>query len=186
MRILTLIAVLTLGLVACGGAEPDTGARESSPARTGSELTSRCVNEQVGYRVRYPDGWFTNDGDVLPACSVFHDERIELEQGTEIPFTMSVSMTASNVAFAEASDEQDRAIDVSSREETTVDGRDAVSITGEGTGQALVPDGMAVYRYTIDLPDGTLIARTYEAGDDAFERKRQTLDRMMDSLEFGT
>lgn len=140
-------------------------------------------------RIRYPADWFTNEGDVVPACAVFHDERVELEPGTEIPFTISVSISASDAPFDEitAEDQERPELDISNREETTVDGHDAVVLTGEGTGAALLPDGMLIYRYTIDLEDGVLIASTYGVGDpDEFRQEQRILDQMMASLEFTT
>ena len=193
MRILSMLVAVVFGLTACGTpaedfVEPGEGTPQASP--TGAiELSQRCVNEELGFAISYPAGWQTNDGDVVSRCTVFHDESFALEEGTEIPFTMMVAIEHADVPFQEIVDpEQDRpAIEIDDHRETTVAGRDAVVISGEGTGAASLPNGMPVYRYAVDVQDGTFIAATYGVGNlDEFERKRTILDQMMASLEFTT
>lgn len=70
-----------------------------------------------------------------------------------------------------------------SRERTTIDGRDAVRMESETTGDGLHPPGIRSYEYFVDLGGSTVIAVTYDAGNLPFEHKRRVLDAMMSTFD---
>ncbi|MBW3577426.1 MAG: hypothetical protein KY462_06755 [Actinobacteria bacterium] len=193
-RFVLVLAVIMLAVTACQRAPEEEPVSPTSPAETVTTpaspvatgpmaRTASCENADAAYRIDYPADWETNTGDVLAECSLFDPEPIDIEPGTQIGFDVAIAIRAENVSFERVA-EEDMAVDETSREETTVAGRQAVRVEGEGTGQALVPDGMRVYRYAVDLDGATLIAVTYDAGELDFETKRQVLDEMVASLQF--
>ncbi len=193
-RFVLLLAVIMLAVTACQRAPEEEPATPTSPAETVTTpttpaatgpmaRTATCENPEASYRIDYPADWETNTGDVVAECSLFDPAPIEIEPGTEIGFEIAIAVRVDNVPFERVT-EEDTAVEVTSREKTTVAGRQAVRIEGDGTGQASVPEGMGVYRYAVDVDGATLIAATYDAGELAFETKKQVLDEMMASLEF--
>lgn len=193
-RFVLFLAALLLAVTACQRAPEEEAVAPTSPAETVTspatpaatglmDETATCENPEASYRIEYPVDWEANTGDALPECSLFDPDPIEVEPGTQIPFDIAIAIRLENVPFERVT-EEDMAVEETSREETTVAGRRAVRIAGEGTGQALVPEGMRVYRYAVDLDGATLIAATYDAGELDIDTKRQVLDEMMASLEF--
>lgn len=162
---------------------PRSGFTEEATLTIGTGGEQTCLHREGGFRVSYPAGWHANPGDVMPECSVFDPNPVRLEEGTEIPFSMAVSLRIENVPFQRAAS-VGREARVLSREETTVDGRRAVRLETRSTGAAIQPEGMLSYRYVVDLNERTLIATTYDAGSLGYARKKQVLDRMMNSLNF--
>lgn len=71
-----------------------------------------------------------------------------------------------------------------SRESATVDGRPAMRIESETTGEGLYDAGIRSYQYFVDLGDATMVASTYDVGTLSFDRKRRILDAMMETLAF--
>lgn len=188
MKTATLIAAAALIATACGAPSAERTARSPDPAEgaPAENLNERCAEPEIRYEVRYPEGWETNPGDVLPTCRVFDPGEIRLEEGTEIPFGYAISTFAEDRPYEEIVEAigEGPGLEVRSTEETTVDGRTALQVEAVGTGEALLPDGMARYGYLVDLDERTLLATTYDAGDLDLETKRNVLDAMMDGLEW--
>lgn len=153
---------------------------------TGTEevaLAQQCSNPDVGYTVSYPEGWQTNSGEVITECRLFDPNEIQLEEGTEIPFDISVNIDRAEVTMDQAT-EFERGYEVLEQQETTVAGRNAVTVLREATEDApMLEPGTRVYSYFVELDEGTLIASTYSVGDMDFERERDILDQMMETLE---
>lgn len=182
-----LLGVLALLIAACpedGPAiveDPDDAAVEDE---TGVGLDTSCTNDAVGYTVEHPGDWVVNEGDGLPACSAFDPESVDIPDATEIPFEIAVVIREARIGIGTAAD-IDGAEELS-REETTVDGRDAVIVEAEGTGDFFFPEGLTFTRYHVDLGHTTLIGVTFDV-DDAdltYEERRDVLAAMMASLEF--
>ena len=172
---------------------PSDDVTPSPTATPGDEpsLAASCTNSELGVTIAYPDGWSTNDGDVLPACSVFDPEPFELEENTEIPLELAVVVQGSDRQFATYADAGDQP---GSRElerrEATVDGHDAVAMLLEATEDApLLEPGTRLYRWVIDTgvdemtAVSTLLLVSYDRGEPAFDQKRRTLDAMVEQLE---
>lgn len=171
-----------------------TATPEESPSPEASPtpaLGASCTNSELGVTVAYPEEWRTNDGDVLPSCSLFDPDPIDLEPATEIPPDLAVTLQGSDRQFATHADATDepgtREIE---RRETTVDGRDAVAMLLEATEDApLLEPGTRLYRWVIDLGVdemtvvSTLLVVTYDQGEPAFDEKRRVLDAMVRSLD---
>lgn len=168
-----------------GGAAPDDGttANGGEAADPAMEQTSECVNPTKGYAVLYPADWQVNTSDVVGPCTLFDPEPIEVPRGSEIPIDIAVMIDVEPVPIATLSGDV-RGRRNLSRERTTVDGREAVRIEGESTGEGLYDRGQRSYQYFVDLGDSTMVAATYDAGSVPFERKRRILDAMMEMFDF--
>ena len=151
-------------------------AREAVPA-----LSQRCTNPQTGVSIAYPEGWFTNSGDVMPSCSVFDARPIALPRESEIPFDIAVTVVVDRKTFngTVTSSQFERVL---AAEEMTIAGRRAVRIQSEATGEGLADRGTRSLRYEIDLGSGrTLVATTYDAGGN-LEEKKEILSRMVQTI----
>lgn len=190
-----LAVVLGLLAAACGGADdasapvaasttnPD--AADTAEDEPGDQNpTEECRNPELGYTVSHPADWHTNPGDVLEPCRVFDPEPIALEEGTEIPFSLAVSVSVAQPPVEQMREllRDDRGLEVRSIEETEVDGRTALRVDAVGTGAALLPEGMRRLAYLVDGGERTLVFATYEAGDLAFETKRDALEAIVESI----
>lgn len=203
MRRRTLAAaLLTLTLVACSG--PEDSAVEDMPltspptdadtagddaggeASDGEAAWTSCTNSEAGYRVEYPGNWYANDEGRLDACQVFDPEPLDLpEQPQELSLGYAVLIRMEPIAFEDAA-RADLGAEVVEREEIEVDGRRAVRQERLGTGDALIPEDVAVTQYAVDVDGQTLLATSYDVGDPAYERKVEVLDEMMARMTFGS
>lgn len=147
------------------------------------ERTSECVNREAGYVLRYPADWHVNGGEILGPCSLFDPEQIEIPRGSEVPVESALMIGLEPVPFTTLTGEVLGRRDLS-RERTTVDGREAMRIEGETTGDGLYDRGIRSYQYFVDLGDTTMVATTYGVGSLPLDRKRRVLDAMMETLAF--
>ena len=147
-------------------------------------LAISCVNPDDGYQVGYPVDWHTNSANGLPPCSVFDPDPIDLEPGTEVPFSIAVVIRVEDVAFEVVSNPDPQHDRVIQRDgPLVIAGRNAVLLETEATGEdGLRPEGLLSYRYVVDLNGRSLVAVTYDAGDNPYDHKKQVLDRMIDTL----
>lgn len=197
-RLLVAVAAVALFGAACDGGVPETvttpvTGEEPSPTETspGPAITptgplafdqsEECVGPT--WSVEFPFGWQTNEGQVLPPCSVFHAEEFELEEGTQIPFDLAVTILEEQVDFETATSGQGGGIEIRSQEQMTVASRDAVLLDAVGTGETLIPEGVEFRQYIVDLDGAVLLASTYSEGELDFEEKKAILDQMMQTLE---
>lgn len=181
----TTLGLVALGVVACG---PPEVAETPVPASNDSTdpamaLTDACVNRVEGYAVEYPAGWQVNTAGVLGPCALFDPDPIYLTPDSEVSVGIAVS-----IGF-EAGPLTDLTGDVLgrrvlSRTPASVDGRDALRIEAESTGEGLLDRGVRSYHYFVDLGDSTMVAGTYDTGGLPFERKRRILDGMMGTFDF--
>jgi hypothetical protein len=185
-----LRSAVVLIVAACAGessdpprglAQADTG--RSATAGSVMERSVECVNRAHGYAVRYPADWHVNTGELVAPCSLFDPDPIEVPRDSEIPVSIAVMIGIEPVPLATLTG------DVLGRRELTrqplmVQGREAMRIDGESTGEGLYDRGIHSYEYFVALGDSTLTAATYEVGSLPLERKRLILDAMMETLEF--
>jgi hypothetical protein len=188
---LVMLVVIT---VACGrDDEPRSAALppaqvESTPLAVAPDtvlgLHQECVNRAEGYAVAYPEGWHTNAPNGPAPCSVFHPAPFRIPVDSEMPVDLAVTIGFEAVSYAELTGEMLGRREIS-REATRVDGREALSMVSESTGEGLHEPGLRAYQFFVDLGDTTMIATTYDAGaEPAFERRRRILDAMMASFDF--
>lgn len=162
---------------------PTTG---SPTATAAGPMASTQSCEADRFTVSYPEGWQTNDPEVVDqACRVFHPTEIELEPGTELGFQWAAALRVENVAFDRANPTDARGYTLLDQRETTAAGQPAVVVEQRATEEApLVPSGTRVYRWTVELDaDSVLVASTYDAGEVDYELEKQVLDAMMATLE---
>ena len=182
LRAAVAAAVLLTG---CGGGEADPDDRAAATSSTtstttGLELTQMC--EAVRYRVRYPAGWSTNSGDVVPRCRFFDPEPFTVPRATEV-LDLAVILDVEAAPFpplVEAAGGADE--DVLDRRDLTIDGHRAVRVEARATGDGLVPAGIPSLRYLVDLDGSTLVATTFGLAGLDHQRNRDVLDAMVATL----
>jgi hypothetical protein len=156
--------------------------RADVPAAAGpAALSQRCTNERYGFTVAYPAGWHTNTGEVIPACSAFDPEPVQVPAQSEMPFDIAAVFSVQEMPFDRAGDPQFER--VLSSERVTVAGRSAVRAEVESTGEGLADRGLRTLRYTIDLGGGRSLVATTNRTDASYDANREILARMVESLE---
>ncbi len=120
----------------------------------------------------------------MDECSLLDPEPITVPPATEIPLDIAVSIRLEPVPYETVAGDV-RARRELSRQETTVNGREAVQIESEATGEALHPEGVRSYQYFVNLGDTTMIASTYDGGTFPYDRKRRVLDAMLATFDLG-
>lgn len=184
--LLALAAATMLGLAACGPVEGQHAPEQPSTVRNGNLAVQRCSNPRAGYAIAYPEGWQTNLGEVIARCRLFGPQLGEVEAGTEVPLSVPIFLQATNRPFPAQSPPNDPGLEIISSQRTQVNGHRALILRGQGTGEGLIPQGMATYQYLVDIDGSTLIAATYGAGDLAFSDKMAVLDQMMTTFDVPT
>jgi hypothetical protein len=154
--------------------EPETGFQVAPHTEADSLFLDRdeCEDVDAGFRVQYPDAWWTNTptGDT-DGCTWYAPTSFEVDDPEEVPngVVISIEIVPEDVYSDESSPSR-------------VDG-----IIGETQAAARVDDGDE-YVYLVQLgPPGqgpTLVARTAaEMGGD-YELNKAVLDRIMATMEF--
>lgn len=113
---------------------------------------TRCYNPD-GFSVSYPSDWFTNAGDVVPACSQFSPEQFQVPQTDDRVAPITAFVDA--VEFFRAAPPQAETATELSRAATVIDGRQAVRVEQESTEQGIFGPGVLQTRYIVDLAIGT-------------------------------
>jgi hypothetical protein len=164
------------------GADAAPAAGDGPPAAGHDPAWQECSNESGGFIASYPTGWETNDGAVMPACSLFDPEPFTVPYATEVPEDIAVVIHVDDVNFHDVVD-SGFGIRIESREETRVAGHLAVRQLIEHTGDGLHDRGLQSWQYIVDwAPGRTLFAVSHSAGEPAFAEKRRVLDAMMERL----
>lgn len=174
----SLILLLTLSMLPGCGSPNETEQRAQA-----SGLTQRCTNPEHDFSVSYPAGWHTNDGDVIAPCTAFDPEPVEVPPQSEIPFEISIVFTVEEVPFGELTRPSEFE-EILFSDRLTGGKREAMLVEAESTGEGLAPPGMRTLRYAIDLGDGrTLVATTHNSNEAEYERDKEILKQMVQSLE---
>lgn len=180
------VGLAAVALAGCGadGDDQAGGGAGSSTTTGASPAWIPCANEVEGYTVDQPAGWRTNPGDVVPRCSLFDPDPIDVPEGTELPITIAVSVDAENVE-ASAITRDDRGSDIEARQEEQIAGRAATRLELVATGDGLHRSGLRSTVWVVARSaDTSLVFRTYDAGRPGYAEKQQVLDRMARSLRF--
>jgi hypothetical protein len=182
--------VLTLAgaLAACGQsgdrATPSPSLPPETPPKTTLQETATCVAPERGYRLQFPQSWYTNDAGIAEPCRFFHPEPFTVAPGTEAT-GLAVSVRVNPMALADVapSPESSGPVEVLGRRTATIDGRPAVRAETRATANGLVPRGTRAVSWFVDAGDGTLVATTSEAASaGGYESNVQVLDAMIHSL----
>lgn len=153
-----------------------TSAPSEGPA---VELTESCESPD-GFTIAHPGDWAA-----VSDCGQFGPEPVDEPEPATDERTGVVSAFIDPVPFEQVAEptEGDR-----DRREETVDGREAVRVEGQVTGEGLYPEGTEYVRWLVDVTDGgapaTLFVDAYDLGYDIeFDRAVRVLDAMAGSLE---
>lgn len=129
----------------------------------------------------YPQSWRTNDGKVIPACSLFDPSPIVVPEQSELPFEIAVVIGIDDTPF-DRNPKSSQWEKVLSVETLKVAGKDALRMEVEATGEGLAERGMRTLRYVVDLGNGrTLSAATHNANS-SYEEHKAVLARMMTTI----
>lgn len=185
---LLLVLVLTLGVAACERQEPQEAppaapTEEHAAIDPAMEQTSECINRVEGFADEYPADWHVNTDQVFGPCMLFDPESVEVPPASELPLEIAIRIGFEPVPFARLTGEVLGRRELT-RERTTVDGREALRMESETTGEGLHDRGIRMYQYYVDLGDTTLVAATHAVGGLSFERKRRILEAMMATFDF--
>lgn len=159
-----------------------------SPTETGggddpNRLGERCTNPEHGFSVSYPAGWHTNSGDVIAPCTAFDPDPVEIPPQSEMPFEISIVFDVEEVPLGEVTRPSEFE-DILFSERLTGGSRDVMLVETESTGQGLAPPGMRSLRFAIDMGDDrTLVATTHDSNEAEYERDKEILRRMVNSLD---
>lgn len=191
----TTSAALAILAAACGGAGTPTGSPTTAggPSSTGGRQPTSlpggelapCQNPE-GFTVSAPVAWATNRGQVVPACSYFDPDPFEVPDATDQrPAAISFNIDAVPFDRAAAAVDDPGA----DRAETVLDGRRAVRLSYEASGDGLRRAGTPVTSYLVDLGErdgrpATLIASTIGTGTFDYPRNVIVLDRMARTITF--
>lgn len=114
---------------------------------------------------------------------MFDPEPFTVEEGTDERFA-AITIHVERVGYSRIVDSIDPAT-VRSRSDIEIDGRDAVRIERTSSDDVIIPPGTDITSYFIDLgdSDGTLVADTLDLSSIDYERARDVLDQMVDTIE---
>ena len=156
----------------------------ASPQRVLGDA-QECENEELGYRVEYPEDWWANEDIAggspgvadIEECTYFAREEVAIEPATQIPAEVAIWFSS------QRSDTPESQGEVISREETTVDAHDAVVVEYEPPVGGFSPEGTVIYQYLIDTDEGRLAVITDAFGHPDYEQNKEILDAMVETLE---
>jgi hypothetical protein len=154
-----------------------------------------CTNPEAGYRVAYPEAWYSNaamenplnpDGEGIAACWLFAPTDFVVGYGTEIPWEAAVIIRRFELGAGVEWDYEAGSARELSSSEATVAGLPARFQELEVTERDhLFAPGDRIAQYVIAVADGSyLVAQTtYYFGPDSYEESKALLSQMMQTLE---
>lgn len=173
--------------------ESDAATVRPSPSDDGFPNGLTCSNEELGFGVAYPAGWWANEAVVpedpaltpIAACRYFAEEPVDLQPNAGLPRGIAIIVDAAQGPPGE----EPASVEVVDRRETEVDGRPAIVQELRWTEDtAFQRAGDRRYAYRISLPDGEAIEFSTDtsisgADADTYAAHRDVLDRMMETLD---
>ena len=162
-------------------ARRDEAPAPASPAKPAAQLSERCTNNKHGFEVAYPAGWHTNDDSVIPACSVFDPNPVQIPRQSELPFEIAISIGVHETKAEEltTTTQWERVL---STAPVAIAGRQGFRVEVEATGEGLAERGMRTTRYVVDLGGPrTLVAATHSANRD-YAHNSEILRAMVETL----
>ncbi|HEX8410538.1 MAG TPA: hypothetical protein VF883_16860 [Thermoanaerobaculia bacterium] len=185
----SVIGIIAILMLRCAAPAPVPEPATNTPAAPAARpdaappLSQRCTNAQYRLSIAYPAGWYTNDGSVVPECSVFAPKPVQVPRDSEMPFEIPIVLAVQTVKVEEVtrSSQWERVL---SSGPVTVAGRRGVRAEVEASGEGLAEKGMRSVRYAVALGDGrTLLASTHDRAG-SYELNQKILGRMMESITF--
>lgn len=180
-RLAALSTVVVVLSGACGSDTADVG----SPTTAGVEGRGwqECSAPDEGFRLRFPPDWHTAAADGGGPCRFFHPEPFDVPANTDAT-AIAVSVRRSNAPFDRiVPGDGSPAVEVRSRQPTTVANRSAVRLETTSTGEALLPSGVRGVTYYVDFGADTLVASTLDvASAGTFDDNVAVLDEMMTTV----
>jgi hypothetical protein len=161
--------------------EPEPPDEPAEPPDEPAE-TATCTNEEAGYSIEYPADWHVNEGDDAEPCSFFDPEPIDVPEATEF-FGAAVLVSLEPVAAEEIVEGPDPTREVLEREETEIAGQRAFRMESESTGDGLLDAGIRYYQVVVVVDGESLIVSTYDLEEHDYDRNREVVDEMAESLE---
>jgi len=167
---------------------PTPSAPPSSAPSPDAPAGQPCTNDQLGFSLRYPDDWHTNEPIEQPfaesptsPCTFFGPEPMEIIGSAGLPPTVAITFGRQEIATPDPGPAR-----LLLEETVTVDGRPATVREWEWTeSDPFVTEGDRFYVYDIELEDGTfLVASTNASADGDHEERKRVLDGMIESLVF--
>ncbi len=150
-----------------------------------AELGNECSNEAIGYTVRFPTDWHTNDNTVVGPCVAFGPDPFVVEPATELIMPIVIGRTEEALADAVAQ-LTPQFYEILFQEETTVAGRDAILVETRATGEGLLDAGIDQYSYYVTLDaESTLVLTATEIEGIDYEMTKDILDQMVTTLQLG-
>jgi hypothetical protein len=171
-----------------------TQAPSASPSASAAafENANHCTNDEAGYAVDYPAGWWANERIVpdapeltpIAACVAFAEEPVELIPNSQLPPSVAISGGITEPPPPDAT----QPVEILSSRRAEVAGRPAEIIESEWTDDGFFfRAGDRLYEYRIELPSGkTLLFSTHmnELIDaQTYDAYKVVLDTMMETLE---
>ncbi len=154
-----------------------------SPSETGDATEWASCEHPEGIAVDYPVDWHVNDGDVLPKCSAFDRQPLDVPENQEF-FDAAVMLRVEPVGFSRIADPEHGSGEVLDRSAEMVDGHDAVRVETRASGDGLLPDDLRSTRwFVVAGREKTLVAVTYDVQGRHYSRNRDVLDRMVRRLQ---
>lgn len=162
------------------------GVTTSAPTTTSTTpaagLTLECASPE-GFTVMYPESWETNEGDVVPECTMFDPDPFSVPDATDARVA-AITIYVENVEYSTITDAIGPDEELS-RDVVTIDGLPAHRVEWEPTGDGLFPDDTLITAYYVDLeaPDQTLVAETIDLTPVDYDTAVEVLDSMVATLD---
>ena len=159
---------------------------------------SRCTNAErrfESYSIGYPGGWYTTHLNAEQACEYFDPEPFEILEGTEFPPTaLFVTMTLEPFDTYLEQLTDPAFFDTIRREDTKVDGLDAVLIETVATGEGENEPGERRYGYVVQaacvadecVKSGRVfvVLATGLPGDERYDEFKSVADEAVQTVRF--
>ena len=159
---------------------------------------SRCTNAErrfASYSIGYPGGWYTTHLNAEQACEYFDPEPFEILEGTEFPPTalfVTVTLQPFDTYVEQLTDPT--FFDTIRREDTNVDGLEAVLLETVATGEGEDEPGERRYGYVVDascvanecVKSGRVfvVLATGLPGDERYEEFKTVADEAVKTAQF--
>jgi hypothetical protein len=162
----------------------DEDGDDSSSEATLPQGWALCSNTARGFAIGYPAHWYTDEVSDDESCEYFDPDPFEIPPQSDFSGTALEIDPASERYGTVVDGLVDRRFArVLSRRETTVEGRRAVRIETEATGQGLEDRGVKVTTWVVDREGGALLVRTTGfPGKGDYASRQATLDRAIETL----
>jgi hypothetical protein len=166
----------------------DDDSDDSSSETTLPQGWALCSNTARGFAVGYPAHWYADEVSEDESCKYFDPDPFEIPPQSDFSGT-ALEIDPGGDGYATVVDGlvDRRFARVLARRETTVQGRRAVRIETEATGQGLEDRGVKVTSWVVDRDGAAFLVRTTGfPGKGDYPSRQATLDRAIETLTLFT